>query len=46
VQVVFLDGVGVKHTGLLEVLWCTGFEHVLPVRSFGSFRGQLSVVSP
>lgn len=42
VQVVFLDEAGAKRTGLLEVLWCTGFEHVLPVRSFGSFRGQRS----
>ena len=42
VQVVFVDETGAKHSGALEVLWGTGFEHVLPVRSFGSFRGQRS----
>jgi hypothetical protein len=42
VQVVFLDEAGAKHSGALEVLWSTGFEHVSPVRSFGSFRGQRS----
>ena len=42
VQVVFVDEAGAKQSGALEVLWCTGFEHVSPVRSFGSFRGQRS----
>jgi len=42
VQVVFVDEAGVKQSGALEVLWRTGFEHVSPVRSFGSFRGQRS----
>ena len=42
VQVVFVDQVGAKHSGALEVLWNAGFEHALPVRSFGSFRGQRS----
>ena len=42
VQVVFVDEVGVKVSGALEVLWRTGFERVSPVRSFGSFRGQRS----
>ena len=42
VQVVFVDEVGVKQSGALEVLWRTGFERVSPVRSFGSFRGQRS----
>jgi hypothetical protein len=42
VQVVFVDEAGTKQGGALEVLWRTGFEHVLPVRSFGSFRGQRS----
>jgi hypothetical protein len=42
VQVVFVDQAGAKQSGALEVLWSTGFEHVLPVRSFGSFRGQRS----
>ena len=40
VQVVFVDEAGAKQSGALEVLWSTGFEHVSPVRSFGSFRGQ------
>ena len=40
VQVVFVDESGVKQSGPLEVVWNTGFEHVLPVRSFGSFQGQ------
>ena len=42
VQVVFVDEVGVKQSGALEVLWRAGFERVSPVRSFGSFRGQRS----
>lgn len=42
VQVVFVDEAGVKQCGALEVLWNTGFEHVSPVRSFGSFQGQRS----
>jgi hypothetical protein len=42
VQVVFVDEAGVRQGGALEVLWSTGFEHVLPVRSFGSFQGQRS----
>jgi hypothetical protein len=42
VQVVFVDEAGAKQSGALEVLWRTGFEHVLPVRSFGSFQGQRS----
>ena len=42
VQVVFVHEAGVKQSGALEVLWSTGFERVLPVRSFGSFRGQRS----
>lgn len=42
VQVVFVDEAGVKQSGALEVLWSTGFEHVSPVRSFGSFQGQRS----
>ena len=42
VQVVFVDEAGAKQSGALEVLWGTGFEHVSPVRSFGSFRGQRS----
>ena len=42
VQVVFVDEVGVKQSGALEVLWRTGFERVSPVRSFGPFRGQRS----
>lgn len=42
VQVVFVDEAGVKQSGALEALWDAGFEHVLPVRSFGSFRGQRS----
>jgi hypothetical protein len=42
VQVVFVDEAGAKQGGALEVLWRTGFEHVLPVRSFGSFQGQRS----
>jgi hypothetical protein len=40
VQVGFVDESGAKQSGALEVLWGAGFEHVLPVRSFGSFRGQ------
>jgi hypothetical protein len=42
VQVGFVDESGAKQSGALEVLWGTGFEHVSPVRSFGSFRGQRS----
>ena len=42
VQVVFVDESGLKQSGALEVLWGTGFEHVSPVRSFGSFQGQRS----
>ena len=42
VQVVFVDRAGVKQSGALEVLRDAGFEHVLPVRSFGSFQGQRS----
>ena len=42
VQVVFVDGAGARQSGALEVLWSTGFEHVSPVRSFGSFQGQRS----
>ena len=42
VQVVFVDEAGAKQSGALEVLWRTGFEHVSPVRSFGSFQGQRS----
>jgi len=42
VQVVFVDEAGVRQSGALEVLWSTGFEHVSPVRSFGSFQGQRS----
>jgi len=42
VRVVFVDEAGAKHSGALEVLWNTGFERALPVRSFGSFRGQRS----
>jgi hypothetical protein len=42
VQVGFVDEAGAKHSGALEVLWGTGFEHVSPVRSFGSFHGQRS----
>jgi hypothetical protein len=42
VPVVFVDEAGAKRRGALEVLWSTGFEHVSPVRSFGSFRGQRS----
>jgi hypothetical protein len=42
VQVVFVDEAGAKQSGALEVLWSTGFEHVSPVRSFGSFHGQRS----
>ncbi|HEU5418527.1 MAG TPA: TnsA-like heteromeric transposase endonuclease subunit [Streptosporangiaceae bacterium] len=41
-QVVFVDEAGARQSGALEVLWSTGFEHVSPVRSFGSFRGQRS----
>jgi hypothetical protein len=42
VQVVFVDEAGAKQSGALEVLWNVGFEHVSPVRSFGSFQGQRS----
>jgi hypothetical protein len=42
VQVVFVGEGGAKQSGALEVLWSVGFEHVSPVRSFGSFRGQRS----
>ncbi len=42
VQVVFAGEGGAKQSGALEVLWSVGFEHVAPVRSFGSFRGQRS----
>jgi hypothetical protein len=42
VQVVFVNEAGAKQSGALEVLWSTGFEHVSPVRSFGSFQGQRS----
>jgi hypothetical protein len=42
VRVVFVDEAGAKQSGALEVLWSTGFEHVSPVRSFGSFQGQRS----
>ncbi len=42
VQVVFVGEAGAKQSGALEVLWNVGFEHVLPVRSFGSFQGQRS----
>jgi hypothetical protein len=42
VQVVFVDEAGAKQSGALQVLWSTGFEHVSPVRSFGSFQGQRS----
>jgi hypothetical protein len=42
VRVVFVDEAGVRQSGPLEALWNTGFEHVLPVRSFGSFQGQRS----
>ena len=42
VRVVFVDEAGAKRSGALEVLWSTGFEHVSPVRSFGSFQGQRS----
>jgi hypothetical protein len=43
VQVVFVDEAGAKQGGALEVLWRTGFEHVFPVRSFGSFQGFVVV---
>ena len=42
VQVVFAGEGGAKQSGALEVLWSVGFEHVSPVRSFGSFQGQRS----
>ncbi len=42
VQVVFVDEAGAKQSGALEKLWDAGFERVLPVRSFGSSRGQRS----
>jgi hypothetical protein len=42
VQTGFVDRAGVKRSGALEVLSDAGFEHALPVRSFGSFRGQRS----
>jgi hypothetical protein len=42
VQVVFVDEAGARQSGALGVLWSTGFEHVSPVRSFGSFQGQRS----
>jgi len=42
VRVVFVDEAGARQSGALEVLWSTGFEHVSPVRSFGSFQGQRS----
>lgn len=42
VQVGFVDESGARQSGALEVLWGTGFEHVSPVRSFGSFQGQRS----
>jgi hypothetical protein len=42
VRVVFVDEAGARQSGALEVLWGTGFERALPVRSFGSFRGQRS----
>ncbi len=42
VQVVFVGEAGAKQSGALEVLWNVGFEHVSPVRSFGSFQGQRS----
>ena len=42
VQVVFAGEAGAKQSGALEVLWSVGFEHVSPVRSFGSFQGQRS----
>ena len=42
VQVVFAGEGGAKQSGTLDVLWSVGFEHVSPVRSFGSFQGQRS----
>jgi hypothetical protein len=42
VQVVFVDEVGARRSGALEGLGDVGFEHVSPVRLFGSFRGQRS----
>ncbi len=42
VRVVFVDQTGARQSGALEVLRSAGFEHVSPVRSFGSFQGQRS----
>jgi hypothetical protein len=36
----FVNEAGAKQSGALEVLWKVGLEHVSPVRSFVSFRGQ------
>ncbi len=40
VSLVSADGEDLR--GRLDVLWSTRFEHALPVRRFGSFKGQRS----
>ena len=39
-MVSFVAADGVERRGPLDVLWGERFEHALPVREFGSFRGQ------
>ena len=38
----FVDSAGTRRRGPWSEVWATPFEHVLPVRSFPSFRGQVN----
>ena len=38
----FVGADGEELRGRLDVLWSARFEHVLPVREFGSYRAQRS----
>ena len=42
VAVAFVDADGVEQRGRLDALWSERFEYALPVREFGSFKGQRS----
>jgi hypothetical protein len=42
VVVSFVAADGGERRGCLDVLWSERFEHALPVRAFGSFKGQRS----
>jgi len=38
----FADSAGTRRRGSWSEVWATPFDHVLPVRSFSSFRGQVN----